>query len=153
MHVKMRYAPADRQGMWRAMGSDVLTDEKNATIVRTLMEDVLGTGLMVLLPALIAPEYVSHLVIGDHYGPEGVRIEFATYRTTIRDLTVTLDDLFASDGRVARRFTLRGSSRTSACAHPDPGQPVTLHGIAIDRLENGRLVESWVHVDDPALAL
>lgn len=129
------------------------TDEGNAAIVRVLMEEVLGAGRMLLLSELVAPDYVGHLAIGDHFGPEGLRIEFAAYRAAIIGLTVTVDDLFASNGRVARRFTLRGTVRTSACIHHDEMHPVTLHGIAIDRLEDGRLVESWIHLDDFALAL
>jgi predicted ester cyclase len=129
------------------------TDEGNVAVVRCLVEDVLGAGRMLLLPELIAPGYVGHLAIGDHYGPDGVRIEFTAYRTAIAGLVVTLDDLFASNGRVARRFTLRGTSRTSACAEAGGGRPVALHGIAIDRLEDGRLVESWVQIDDLAFTL
>ena len=52
-------------------------------------------------------------------------------------------DRFGWDDRVARRFTLRGMSRPVPPAEP---VPVTLHGIAIDRLEHGRLVESWVQI-------
>jgi predicted ester cyclase len=126
----------------------LLTEDRNATVVRVLMEDVLGAGRMLRLPELVAPGYVGHLAIGDHYGPEGVRIEFTAYRAAISGLVVTLDELFASNGRVARRFTLRGTSRTSTCASDGEGLPVTLHGIAIDRLEDGRLVESWVQIDD-----
>jgi hypothetical protein len=118
-------------------------DEGNLAVVRVLMESVLGAGRMALLPGLIAPGYVGHLPIGDHYGPEGVRIELAAYRSTMCDLVVTLDDLFGWDDRVARRFTLRGMSRSVPPAEP---VPVTLHGIAIDRLEHGRLVESWVQI-------
>lgn len=135
------------------MESDGLTDERNAAIVRSLMEEVLGAGRLPLLPELVAPGYVGHLAIGDHYGPEGVRIEFAGYRAAICELVVTVDDLFASNGLVARRFTLRGTSRALACVTAGAAPPVTLHGIAIDRLEGGRLVESWVQIDDLALAL
>jgi hypothetical protein len=118
-------------------------DEGNLAVVRLLMVCVLGAGRMALLPTLIAPEYVGHLPIGDHYGPEGVRIELAAYRSAMCDLAVTIDDLFGWDDRVARRFTLRGMSRSVPPAEP---VPVTLHGIAIDRLEHGRLVESWVQI-------
>jgi hypothetical protein len=122
------------------------TQETNLTVVRTLMEDVLHGGRMTLLPTLVAPEYVGHLPIGDHYGPEGVRIEFTAYRTAIPGLIVTLDDLFATDDRVARRFTLRGASCSPAPARNTP-IPVSLRGIAIDRLADGLLVESWVQID------
>jgi hypothetical protein len=114
--------------------------DANAALVRVLMEEVLHAGRMLLLPQLIAPDYVCHLPIGDHYGPEGVRIDFAGYREAIPGLAVTLHDLFATGDRVARRFTLHDGSPGTTC-------PLTLHGIAIDRLARGRLIESWVQID------
>ncbi len=114
--------------------------DANAALVRMLMEEVLHAGRTLLLTELIAPDYVCHLPIGDHYGPEGVRIEFAGYRDAIPDLTVTLHDLFATGDRVARRFTLRSESAGTAC-------PLTLRGIGIDRLAGGRMIESWVQID------
>jgi hypothetical protein len=128
-----------QDGMQR-MTRDSVAGDVNAKVVRTLMEEVLHAGRMHLLPELIAPEYIGHLPIGDHYGPEGVRIEFTAYREAIDGLTVSLEHVFAVEDQVARRFTLSG-------AIPGRDHPVILHGIAIDRLENGRLVESWVQID------
>jgi predicted ester cyclase len=120
---------------------------ENIAIVRRLLEEVLGRGRIRLLPELVADSYVGHFAIGDHYGPEGARIDVDTYRAAFPGLTVTIDDLFASGDRVARRFTLRGTHRGSFFGMPPTGRPVVLRGIAIDRLANGQLVESWVQVD------
>lgn len=125
----------------------VSTTTTNAAIVRRLMEEVWGRGRSELVAALVADAYVGHLAIGDHYGPEGVRIEVATYRTAFPDLMVTVDDLRAVDDRVVRRFTLRGRQLGSFLNIPSSGRSVVLRGMAIDRLALGQLVESWVHVD------
>lgn len=120
-------------------------ERRNMAVVRRLLEEGYGLGVMSVLPHLVAPGHIGHLGIGEHYGPEGVRIDIAAYRASIPDLSVTIDDLFASGDTVARRFTLRGNPRSAA------GQPVNglveLHGIAIDRLAGGLLVESWVLID------
>ena len=127
-----------------------MTTAVNKAIVRRLMEEVLGHGRLHLLPELVAPAYVGHFEIGDHYGPGGVRIDIAAYRTAFPDLAVTLDDLLADGDQVVRRFTLRGTHRQMFLGVPASGRPVVLHGIAIDRLVRGQLVESWVQVDGPA---
>jgi predicted ester cyclase len=119
---------------------------ENKEIVRRLMEDVLGEGRLKLLPGLIATDYVGHLAIGDHYGPGGVRIEISAYRTAFPDLAVTLDDLLADGDKVIRRFTLQGTHHLPLLGIQPTGQLVVLHGIAIDRLTVGQLVESWVLV-------
>ncbi|MEA2524324.1 MAG: hypothetical protein QOF73_1551 [Thermomicrobiales bacterium] len=120
---------------------------ENKEIVRRLMEDVLGRGRLQLLPELVAGDYVGHFAIGDHYGPEGVRIEVVAYRTAFPDLVVTLDDLLADGDKVIRRFTVRGIHRGPFLTAAASGRPVVLRGIGIDRMVRGRLVESWVQVD------
>jgi predicted ester cyclase len=129
-------------------GNEVaMTAIGNKEIVRRLMEEALGRGDVRLIPALVAAEYVGHFSIGDHYGPEGVRIDIAAHRAAFPDLVVTLDDLLADGDKVVRRFTLRGTHLRSFHGVPASGGPVVLRGIAIDRLAGNRLVESWVQVD------
>jgi steroid delta-isomerase-like uncharacterized protein len=113
-----------------------------------LVEEVLGLGRLALLPALVASDYVGHFRLGDHYGPEGFRIDVATYRTALPDLAVTLEDLLADGDRVVRRYTVRGTYHGPFPGAPASGRPIVLRAIAIDRLIDGRLVESWVQIDD-----
>lgn len=120
---------------------------QNAAVVRSLMEQVLGNGRYDLLPSIIAVDCEGHFPLGDHYGPEGVRIDVAGYRDAFPDLTVTLDDLFTTHDKVVRRFTLRGTHQYPYLGTPASGQPVTFRGLGIDRLAGGLIVESWVHVD------
>jgi predicted ester cyclase len=123
----------------------------NLGVVRRLMEEVWGIGDLSLLPALVANDYVGHLPIGDHYGPVGARIDIESYRRAMPDLTVTLADLFAVDDKVVRRFTLLGTHALPFLGFRASGKRVALGGIAIDRLANGQIVESWIRLDDSPL--
>lgn len=119
----------------------------NKEIVRRLVEEVLGQGRLELLPDLVAADYIGHLAMGDHYGPGGVRIDIASYRRAFPDILVTLEDLLADGDKVIRRFTLRGTHQGTFLGVAASGRPVALRGIAIDRLAEGRLMESWVQID------
>jgi hypothetical protein len=109
------------------LSDDALDDLRRANldVVRRLMGEVWDGGNLALLPQLIADSYVGHLPIGDHYGPGGVRIDIEAYRRAVPDLV--------------RHFSLSGTLGS--------GSPFVLNGIAIDRLEEGRLVESWAVID------
>ena len=121
--------------------------EARLEVVRQLLVQGYGQGNVKILPSLIAADYVGHLSIGDHYGPEGVRVSIVSYRAMIPDLSVTLDDVFAIGDRVARRFTFRGTTRGNSVDLPTEGTRVVLVGVAIDRLRDGLLVETWSRID------
>lgn len=125
----------------------VKTSPNDITVVRQFMTEVFDQGNMERLPDLVAPSYVGHFSTGDHFGPEGVRIDIATYRNAFPDLTVRLDDLFSCRTRVIRRFTLRGTHIGSFQGRSATGKSVVFRGIGLDRVDNGKLAESWVLVE------
>lgn len=120
----------------------------NQLVVRRLMLEVWGGNNPGALYELVAESYVEHQSVGDLYGPDGARLTVESYRRAIPDIVVSLDDLFSFGDRVARRFSLIGTHDGHFHGHRGTGNRVTLPGIAIDRLEHGLIVESWVSVDD-----
>ena len=123
------------------------TMTQNKAVVRRLVEEVYNRGEVGLLPALVAEDHVHHDPTGDLYGPEGVLLDVIETRAAFPDLHVTIDELLADRDRVVRRFTLRGTQRGLFLAVPPSGRPVSATGIGIDRIEGGKLVESWVNLD------
>jgi len=115
--------------------------------VRRLIDDVWNLGHLELLTDLVSEGYVGHLPIGDHYGPQGLRIDIAAYRAALPDLVVTLEDLMSAGDRVARRYTLSGTHCERFMGIAATGLAVELHAIAIDRMADGKLIESWVQID------
>lgn len=122
-------------------------EQRNVEIVRRFVEEVINRGTTERLPQLVDLDHVGHDSLGDHYGPEGVRIDVAELRAAFPDLRVTIEDLLATGDRVARRFTLRGTHRGPFMGFPATGRAVSATGITIDRLADGKLAESWVCFD------
>ena len=121
--------------------------EKNEAIVCQLIEEVLNGGQTDLLAELVAADHVGHDPLGDHYGREGLRIVVAEYRAAFPDLRLTVEDLVAEGDKVVHRFTLRGTHAGSFMGIPPTGRFVTAAGIAIDRINDGKVAESWVSLD------
>lgn len=113
-------------------------------IVRRLLEEGFGKGSINWLAHQVSPDYVGHLGNGDHYGSEGLRIDINGYRSMIANMTVTIEDLFACCDRVTRRFTFRGIARGPFVGQVTRGTTIVMNGIAVDRLHDGMMVESWV---------
>ena len=116
-------------------------------IIRRLVDEVINAGNTDLLADLVAADHVGHDLLGDLYGPEGVRIGIAEWRAAFPDLRVTIEDLFSHDDRAAWRFTLVGTHAGPFMGIPATGRRVRVSGIRIDRFAAGRLVESWVGLD------
>jgi SnoaL-like polyketide cyclase len=136
---------ARRSDGWRIDQGNLRRDEiDNLRIVRILLDEVWGTGAFHLLPGIVAPTYVGHIPLGDHYGPGGVRIEIQTYRAVLPDLIMTTNELLARGNKVVRRFTVTGSF-TPTTMHA--ARSIVLEGIGIDCLADGMLIESWIKID------
>lgn len=129
------------------MSDPSLSQIANLDLVRRLMEDGFGKGDVKWLTSAIADEYVGHLGHGDHYGPDGVRIDIAGFRSTLAEFTVIVDDLFAFHDNVVRRFTFRGRISSPRVDASRGDTFVELRGIGIDRFADGKFVESWVMID------
>jgi steroid delta-isomerase-like uncharacterized protein len=121
--------------------------EGNEAVVRRLIEEVLNRGQTGALAELVATDHIGHDPFGDHFGPEGMRIVVAEFRTAFPDLALTIEDLITAKDKVVWRFTLRGTHGGPYMGIPSTGQVVTADGIAIDRLVDGRIAESWVSLD------
>jgi predicted ester cyclase len=76
-----------------------------------------------------------------------MRIDIAGYRSAFPDLRMTTEDLVADGDRIARRFRIEGTHAGAFMGIPPSGQRVALGGIAIHRVAEGRLVETWLSYD------
>jgi steroid delta-isomerase-like uncharacterized protein len=63
------------------------------------------------------------------------------------DLHLTIEDIFATDDRVAARITFRGTHRGPFQGIPPTERPVTFTAIEFNRMEGGKVAEHWVELD------
>jgi steroid delta-isomerase-like uncharacterized protein len=125
------------------------TMEANKQISRRMIEDVLNAGRYDAIDELVAPKFVNHdpSVTEDMTGPEGIRQLAETYRTAFPDLKVKIEEQIAERDRVATRWSARGTHRGPLLGIDPTGKESSVTGITIDRIENGKIVESWNNWD------
>jgi predicted ester cyclase len=80
-------------------------------------------------------------------GPDEYGRAVLDYRTAFPDLTVTLEDVFASGDRVAVRGIDRGTHQGEFMGHAATGRQMTATWIEIFRIHSGKAVEGWVETD------
>jgi predicted ester cyclase len=118
--------------------------EENIGVSQRLLTEVFGEGKLELIDEYCAENYVGHDPLSGDQDREASKQQITDYRNAFPDLAFTVDDVFAADDKVVMRWTGNGTFE-NALMGIEPtgtsGDPV--HGITIDRYEDGLVVESW----------
>jgi steroid delta-isomerase-like uncharacterized protein len=84
-------------------------------------------------------------------GRAGARAYYQKFFDAFPDARVIVDDLVAEDDQVACRFTSEGTHRGVFLGIAPSGRRVSVGGITIFRLADGKIIERWSQLNDVAL--
>jgi predicted ester cyclase len=116
--------------------------ERNKLAVRRLLEEVVNTGNVNLLPELIGADCrESNDPTGQAVGLENMRAHVLGVRTTFQDLHITVEQQIAEGEWVATRVTARGTHAGAWMGMRPTGKSVEITGVNLDRVVDGRIVE------------
>ncbi len=123
--------------------------ENNKAIVRRLIEEVWNKGNLSLVDELFAPNYEHHDSSTPDLGrgPESEKKRAALYRTAFPDLRVTIEDIIAEGETVMTRWSCRGTHKGDLSGIAPTGKPVTISGMTVARVSNGKMAEGYVNWD------
>ena len=80
-------------------------------------------------------------------GPEGGLQVMRMYIRAFPDLHFVLNQMIASGDYVVTRWTATGTHRGDLMGIPATGKQVTVSGITISHVKNGKVVEEWSNWD------
>lgn len=114
----------------------------NITLVRRYIDEVWNKGNFAVLAEIVPDQFVSHQpLVGEVRGVEGLRQQVQMFRTAFPDLRLTIDDIGTSGDRVFLRWTGRGTHRGVFMGVAPTNSAGEVHGISIDRIANGKIIE------------
>jgi steroid delta-isomerase-like uncharacterized protein len=123
--------------------------EANKALARRFYEEGWNQGNLAVFDELLASNHVLHdpgfpeLI----RGPEGFKQYYATYRTAFPGNQLTVEDYLAEGDTVVSRWTGRGTHKGDLMGIAPTGKQVTVTGISIQRIANGKIVEEWSNYD------
>jgi steroid delta-isomerase-like uncharacterized protein len=123
-----------------------LSAEENKRISRRVAEEGFSRGNEAVFDELVAENFVNHdpSVPPDlPPGREGLKALARFYRSAFPDAQLTIEDLIAEGDKVVSRYTARGTHQGDFGGIPPTGKQVTVTGVTIDRIQGGKIVESW----------
>jgi steroid delta-isomerase-like uncharacterized protein len=122
--------------------------EENKAVVYRYCEEVVNQRRIDLAEEIFAPDFVNHAAVpGQESGLESLKQFFAMIDAGFPDFQVTVEDLFAEGDKVAVRFTFLGTHEGEFMGIAPTGKRVTMPGIDILRVVDGKIVELWGQED------
>jgi steroid delta-isomerase-like uncharacterized protein len=123
--------------------------EQNKAVARKVY-DAFNSGDVDSLDDVISPDAIDHdpqNPFGGTAGPDGAKQAIAMYRAAFPDLRIQVEAQIAEGDLVATRWTSTGTHEGDMPGLPASHNKVTVTGIGIDRIENGKIVEGWNNWD------
>lgn len=147
----IRNPPQFDMSMFAGGQEHVNPEELKAKVIR--LYDELNRNNFDVLQEIMDPHFTAHgETMGldpndkDHLAAVARGIQWAKWM--FPDLYVSVDDLVAEGNKVAARLTWRGTISQDFNGIPASHQTIEWTGMAINRFENGKIVERWFNSDE-----
>lgn len=120
-----------------------MSAEENKAIVRRFFEEGPSKGNLNVADELLSSDFILHVPLPSSPGIEGINEVITACRAAFEHLNVTVEDMIAEGNTVAARFTARGIHKGNFMGLPATGKPITMTGIEIFRIKDGKIAELW----------
>ena len=120
----------------------------NAAIVQRFVDEVINQGRYEVCDEIVAEDFLElDPLPGQRQGREGLKEVIAMMRAAFPDIHWVTEESISSGDKVVTRFIWTGTQRGDFVGIPGTGRPVTVKGVVIDRLVNGRMTDSRILMD------
>jgi steroid delta-isomerase-like uncharacterized protein len=121
---------------------------QTAEFSRRIFEDVWNRKNLDAIDDLIAADYVHH----DPNSPpangiDGYKQFVDQYMKAFPDAHFTIHDAFTEGENEVTRWTVVGTHEGELTGIPPTGRSISVTGISIARIANGKIIESWNNWD------
>ena len=127
-----------------------MSAQENKDLARRFMDEVWNKGNLNFIDEVTDPNFVSHDPASPEDmggGVEGMKRFTEMYRNAFPDIQMSVEDVIAEGDKVVTRWTVRATHQGELMGIPPSGNRVEVTGISIDRIEGGKVVETWSNYD------
>lgn len=121
------------------------------TLAHEWFEEVWNKGRGDAIAEMVTEETVAHGLIdpaGDELrGPIGHRRFFEAFKSAFPDLRVDVIDTVCEQDKIAARCEVHGTHTGDGIGVAPTNQPVSITGMTIFRIQDGKIAESWNNYD------
>lgn len=127
------------------------TTDANKALLRRWFDEVWNKGRAEAIDEMFAEGGIAHglseIPESPLKGPNGFKPFHSTFRGAFPDIEVVVEDMIAEGDKVVARCSVRGTHSGEHLGIAASSAPVDFTGIAIVRIEDGKIVEAWNNFD------
>jgi steroid delta-isomerase-like uncharacterized protein len=122
---------------------------ENKAIVRRLYEEVWNKRRVELVDELMSPSHAMHdnHLPDSGIGPEAYKRNVARFVAGFPDLRFTVEDMLVENDKVAVGWTISGTHKGEFRGISPTGRKVSVEGITINHIADGKIMDSYISVD------
>jgi steroid delta-isomerase-like uncharacterized protein len=125
-----------------------MTTAENKKVIAAFVKEVINQGRLQRADDLVALDFVElDPLPGQQQGREGLKDVIGGMRAAFPDIHWVMEEMVAEGDKVVSRFTWTGTHRATFLGIPSTGRRVTVKGVVIDRLADGKMAESRMLMD------
>jgi predicted ester cyclase len=130
-------------------------EEQNKALVQRIHAEV-SNGNLAIFDEVLAPDYVRHCQamppgLQEIHGPEVFKAFVADFVNAVSNCKDEIDFIIADSNMVAYVTTTTGVQTGSMGDLPASGKEFMLKNIVIQRIEDGKVAETWISWDNVAM--
>ena len=123
--------------------------DENEAVVRRYFQEILDGGNLDLVDEIFDPQYVLHDPSSPQEvrGLEGSKQFVGMFRTAFPNIAHTIEDHIAEGDKVVTRLRAHATHEGELMGITPTGKGVTIKGISIWRIADGKIKECWFNYD------
>ena len=130
-------------------------EEQNKALVQRIHAEV-SKGNLEIFDEVLSPDYVRHCQamppeLQEINGKEVFKAFVADFANSVSNCNDEIDLILADSNMVAYVTTTTGTQTGSMGDLPPSGKEFVLKSIVIQRIENGKIAETWISWDNVAM--
>jgi steroid delta-isomerase-like uncharacterized protein len=115
--------------------------------IESVYAEARNTPNLDLLDSIFAEDVIVHdsSVPEDLVGLDALKAYYQGSHDGFPDFRIEFGDVFWADDKIVFIWTIHGTHTGNLRGMPPTNKAVSVSGVAIDRIEDGRIVEEWVY--------
>lgn len=124
----------------------------NRAVVERFVEEVINQGRLEVADEIVALDFVElDPLPGQQQGQEGLKDVIAMMREAFPDIHWAIDETIEEGQKVVSRFSWTGTHKGTFLGIPATGKSVSVKGVVIDRVVDGKMTDSRILMDSLGL--